>query len=333
MVGDREPVAPSPPVTTIPRMKDAVAFLAFMRGLVPDSTVSLTLGDSGLTVTISNRVTGRWYGYILDADDLEKPSAGLADELVRIHENRSHGDDKHPVLPHADLERMKARLAVVEANLTAARRWGYLEVKKEYAPGGNVITSEEEDERATLQARAEAERWGAPEPSAADGLPESADECSEDPPVRCGTFTYTAPHADESVAEGSVQVVNTNTATADEREHAGLTLEASQRAFLKAWGWTSNGTGLWADPWKEVVNFAWDSDMAVAEQNNRKEGVSSSTPPLRGKGDARPAYSIADSMERIKLAAQYGHSPVDLTVDLYDAIVAELDRALAAGRP
>lgn len=298
-------------------MKDAVAFLAFMRGLVPDSTVSLTLGDSGLTVTISNRVTGRWYGYILDADDLEKPSAGLADELVRIHENRSHGDDKHPIrhnregdhdLRITNSERFVIRELLSVATITATgSKAGYFvhKCEKQGLNRGDALALAD-----AFDIDVPEELWG----------------------------RYEADPSARAAKEGSVQVVNTNTATADEREHAALTLEASQRAFLKAWGWTSNGTGLWADPWKEVVNFAWDGDMAVAEQNNRKEGVSSSSPPLRGKGDARPTYSIADSMKRIReavrtLPGNHTRSPSDTLTDLEDVIIAELKRARAEGNP
>lgn len=65
-----------------------------------------------------------------------------------------------------------AWLAVAEASLRAredvrrerndARRWGYLEVKKEH----DLIAPDEERERAALQARAEAEGWGEHGPAA-----------------------------------------------------------------------------------------------------------------------------------------------------------------------
>lgn len=69
-------------------MKDSIAFLAFLRGLLPDSNTTLHLGDNGLTVTVCEKHTGRWYGYVLDADDLEKQIIDLAGELARMHEGR-----------------------------------------------------------------------------------------------------------------------------------------------------------------------------------------------------------------------------------------------------
>jgi len=61
------------------------------------------------------------------------------------------------------------------------------------------------------------------------------------------------------------------------QEKAWIELVPAQCAFLRAFGWDHDGSGLWAPP-EDKKAFTWDLDHAVLEQNVR-----------RIRGDANPA--------------------------------------------
>lgn len=267
-------------------MKDALAFLARMRSLLPDCNTSLTLGDNGLTITVASRTTGRWYSYILDADDLVKERDALAKELVGIHEQRSHGDEKRPP-PAAGIEPLLE---------TARKGW----------EAARVLA-------VTYEAR------------------------------------FTEKMANEELAklgrreEPAVRSDNRAIATADEREEAWADLVSGQCAFLKAYAWRSNGTGLWADPADAEENlFIWATDHAVMEQNLRiMQGVDPAPGKdvASGEDSAPPPYSVANAIGRIRAAARalphgsHSRSLVDTLASLEELLVVELKRARAEGNP
>lgn len=53
-----------------------------------------------------------------------------------------------------------------------------------------------------------------------------------------------------------------------EQDQAWVAMVAAQCAFLRAHGWKTDGSGLWADPRRPSL-YEWDLDHAVMEQNQR----------------------------------------------------------------